>query len=141
MTDAKMIGRPKSDRVCEQYEGQQFETTACYNGLRDEAAAAIIALQGARDEHLRMRMNLFNDCSEAVRRAEAAEAEVARLKDELAEAHRVIEPFATLNEGWVDEEGWTDKACQNDRICDWLGPSDFRRARSFLNKQKTGENG
>ncbi|WP_421416485.1 hypothetical protein [Agrobacterium tumefaciens] len=52
-------------------------------------------------------------------RAEAAEAEVKRMREASA-------PFATISKGWVDEEGWTDIACQRDRIVDWFGPSDFR---------------
>lgn len=52
-------------------------------------------------------------------RAEAAEAEVARLQ-------AILEPFRTVSKDWVDENGWTDVACQKDRIVDWFGPSDFR---------------
>ena len=52
-------------------------------------------------------------------RAEAAEAEVARL-------NAILEPFRAVSKDWVDENGWTDVACQKDRIVDWFGPSDFR---------------
>lgn len=56
-------------------------------------------------------------------RAESAEAA-------LRDALEVVRPFAM--EGWADENGWTDRGCPNDRVCDWFGPSDFRRARQFL---------
>lgn len=58
-------------------------------------------------------------------RAEAAEAEVKRMREASA-------PFATISKGWVDEEGWTDIACQRDRIVDWFGPSDFRSLHQAL---------
>ena len=47
MTDTTPEARAALCERLEQYEGQSFETTACYNGLRDEAAAMIRALGGA----------------------------------------------------------------------------------------------
>lgn len=41
-----------------------------------------------------------------------------------------LEPFGAHD--WADDNGWNEHACQNDRICDWFGPSDFRRARIAL---------
>jgi hypothetical protein len=38
-----------------QYEGAQWETTACYNGLRDEAADEIDRLRQAEAERDRLR--------------------------------------------------------------------------------------
>ena len=43
-------------RRLRQYEGEQWETTACYNGTRDEVADAIEAMErkvADRDEALR----------------------------------------------------------------------------------------
>lgn len=90
------------------YEGRNFETTACYNGLRDEAAAQLAALKEERDE-ARKAANLGCDaknggahsimversykfcagCGETIRtptlqeRARAAEARATRIQQEL----------------------------------------------------------
>lgn len=52
-----------------------------------------------------------------------------RAEERIAEMDAALEPFAM--EGWADENGWTERGCPNDRICDWFGPSDFRRARAI----------
>jgi len=41
-----------------QYEGRQFETTGCYNGLRDEAANEIVRLNGDNARLRRLNPNL-----------------------------------------------------------------------------------
>ena len=67
-------------------------------------------------------------------RAEAAESEVSTLKGRIAELEAGLEPFGKHD--WTDENGWNDLACKNDRICDWFGPSDFRRARRLTHQEK-----
>lgn len=68
-----------------QYEGQQSETTACYNGLRDEAAAEI--------SDLRSRLTTLQSELDEARGALTGAA-----RDVLAERRRQIEA-----EGWTRE--------------------------------------
>lgn len=63
----------------EQYDGEQYETTACYNGLRDEAAS-IIRAQAAEIEAAKARIaeleaaleNAENAARSSIRRAVVA---------------------------------------------------------------------
>jgi len=64
-----------------------------------------------------------------VRNPAVSEA-ISDLEARLEKARKVIEPFAM--DGWADEHGWTERGCPRDRICDWLGPSDFRVARAWM---------
>lgn len=51
-----------------------------------------------------------------------------------------VEALRPFNTNWTDDNGWTDFAPYKDRICDWFGPSDFRRAREALSQlEKPGE--
>ena len=101
--------------------------------LMQEAAAAIIALQGERDH---WKAQAANDAASAAiwqDRAEAAEAEVARLKDELAEAHRVIERLESYIRSPVRMSRDEDEQARRDDL--------VAEARSFRDGQKTGEKG
>ena len=90
--------------------------------LGEEAAAAIIALQGERNEADQKAERQWAGWIKADCARKAAEAEVARLKDELAEAHRVIGDLMATHVplGLAGEEAAI-------------------RARSFRDGQKTGE--
>lgn len=47
------------------------------------------------------------------------------------EIREALEPFAAFAEHAVDGEGWTGTSGR-ERLCDWFGPSDFRRARRAI---------
>lgn len=96
-----------------QYEGRQFETTVCCNGLRDEAATAladrdakIAELQGlfkiqsnAHAEHIKAllsqheyELGIYAGAGKEERaRAEAAEAQVAELTQKLERAMEALQ--------------------------------------------------
>ncbi|TWG90368.1 hypothetical protein L598_000700001250 [Mesorhizobium sp. J18] len=113
-----------------------------------EAAQAIIALQGERVT-LKREVETFwrPEFKASMKRAEEAEAEVARLKAELAEAHRVIEPFAEVVRraeaanayfGGIHTKDVPDSQEYGVLGVTW---GHLRRARSFRDGQKTGEEG
>lgn len=87
-----------------------------------QAAALITALQARAEKAERERDEWHQVARKFVVRATRAE-------ERIAEMEAALEPFAM--EGWADENGWTERGCPNDRICDWFGPSDFRRARAI----------
>lgn len=62
-----------------------------------------------------------------------AENDFHRMRAKLAEAEKVIEPFAELGRDVVNEHGWT-KGHGNERLCAWIGPSDLRAAAEFMEK-------
>lgn len=77
------------------YEGKGFETAACYNGTRSEAADRIEELEAKLAEQIEWVKCLADDLI-------AAEGREARLKDKLAEAVEVLNALdATL-----DRNGW-----------------------------------
>ncbi|MFU0504170.1 hypothetical protein [Pseudaminobacter sp. NGMCC 1.201702] len=95
-------------------------------------AAEIERLRAERDD-LAVRAAVIDEAlTNALQLKGAAEARLSALEPLLDKAVEALEPFASLADGWVDDEGWTDLACKNDRLCDWFGPSDFRSARSAL---------
>lgn len=55
--------------------------------------------------------------------------EVGKLHSKVDRLKDALKPFVDDIENWTDEHGWTDEAPNRDRICDWFGPSDFRKAR------------
>mgnify|MGYP000087102959 CR=1 FL=1 len=78
-----------------QYEGQSFETTACYNGLRDELAARIEA-DAATIARLEGELHLAKQSAQhsadwataAIDDMKAADAKVAALVEALCEIKR-----------------------------------------------------
>lgn len=68
------------------------------------------------------------------RRIEGEEADTAVTLDELLAG---LEPFATFAETFVDADGWTGPMKQ-ERIVDWFGPSDFRLARTLIERARAG---
>src|SRR5690606_8454206 len=76
---------------------------------------------------------------------EAINAEVARLKEELAEAHRVIEPFAEVAEWDIGESETNEDIFRpmdgRYAVVKRITVGDLRRARSFRDGQKTREKG
>lgn len=73
-----------------------------------------------------------NDACDRFEQVIELEARIEALERENATLRAALEPFASLGAEWVDDEGWNELACKNDRICDWIGPSDFRRAASII---------
>lgn len=65
---------------------------------------------------------------EIFRRAEASEKRCEELE-------AALKPFVEDIENWTGDHGWAPYAPSNDRICDWFGPSDFRRARAALSNK------
>lgn len=60
-----------------------------------------------------------------------AKAEIERLREGL-------KPFVEGIENWTDAHGWSDVAPSRDMICDWFGPSDFRKAREVYTAASAG---
>lgn len=74
-----------------QYEGQSFETTACYNGLRDEAAATIERLTKDLDEARlqdsnQWRREYWKHYNDLKARADSLAAELAKANERAAAA-------------------------------------------------------
>lgn len=87
-------------------EGQAWETTACYNGLREEAAAV---LEQERGDALTLRGFIATykmTPSMMASRAETAEARVRELEAELAEAKSEVARYWTS----ADIKPWCDLA-------------------------------
>lgn len=96
-----------------QYEGQNFETTACYNGLRDEAAHEIDRLrQALADERERERCAMvaerwLNCMTEAPLLLALAQAGAHTMTPEEIEAQRrswLIGQTGFLHPDWSQEK-------------------------------------
>lgn len=69
-----------------QFEGRDWETTACYNGLRLEAAAFLAALRDERKKWQSFPQQMAAETLlEALTRADKAEARVRELEQKLKE--------------------------------------------------------
>jgi hypothetical protein len=86
-----------------QYEGQSFETTACYNGLRDEAAATIERLtkdleEARLQDSNQWRREYWKHYNDLKARADSLAAELAKAREALERAGRALDMAAGFAE-------------------------------------------
>ena len=85
-----------------QYEGRQWETTACYNGLRDEAAATIARLERERDEALARYDAAGAQSMHAITDKLKAEARADKLAEALRDCRAIAATF--MEHAWAERD-------------------------------------